>query len=442
MSKPIVAVVGRPNVGKSTLFNKLVGERIAIVEDTPGVTRDRIIADAEWRNHKFTLIDTGGIEPFSKDTILSQMRTQAEIALDMADCILFMVDGREGITATDEEVATMIRKHDKPIIVVVNKLDTAKMDDNLYEFYNLGLGDPLPISAEQQLGLGDLLDQVLDNIESLYNIDDENDNDLKVAVVGKPNAGKSTLINRLIGENRLIVSDIPGTTRDAIDTTIIHDDQEYTFIDTAGIRKKNKVYRNIEKYSIIRAVTAVDRADVVILLIDATLGVSDQDKKIASIIENRYKPCIIAINKWDLVEKETMTMKKMTDEIRYSLAFLDYAPVIFLSALTGRRVNSIYKEINFVYDQAHKRIPTGKINEAIMEMVAMKHPPGKGSKQLKIYYGSQVSVDPPTFVLFVNDPEIMHFSYLRYIENSLRKRFNFDGTPIRILLRERKKTDR
>lgn len=438
MAKPIIAVVGRPNVGKSTLFNKLVGERIAIVEDTPGVTRDRIIADAEWQNHNFTLIDTGGIEPFSKDTILSQMRLQAELALDMADLILLLVDGREGMTATDEEVATMIRKQSKPVILAVNKVDNKNMEDSIYEFYNLGLGDPIAISAEQQLGLGDLLDKIVNQVETVYQEDDEESEDIKVAVVGKPNAGKSTLINRMLGEDRLIVSNIPGTTRDAIDSTVVYNDLEYTFIDTAGIRRKKKIYENIEKYSIIRAVAAVDRADVILLVIDAEQGVSEQDQKIASIIQNRYKPCVIIVNKWDAVEKDSKTMKKFTEDIRSELAFLDYAPILYISAKTGQRVSKIYDEIDFVYEQAHKRINTGKINEALMEMVALRQPPTKSGRRLKIYYGSQVSVDPPTFVLFVNERDLMHFSYLRYLENQFRKIFDFDGTPIRIFLRNRK----
>ncbi len=437
MSKPNVAIVGRPNVGKSTLFNKLIGERIAIVEDTPGVTRDRIIAEAEWLNHKFNLIDTGGIEPAAKDSILEQMRLQAEVALDTSDLILLMVDGIEGLTATDHEVADMIRKKNKPVLLVVNKLDHHNKEDAIYEFYNLGLGDPLAISAEQQLGLGDLLDKVLEEIEPFFTDEEENE-DIKVAVVGKPNAGKSTLINYLVGENRLIVSDIPGTTRDAVDTSIIHDGKEYTFIDTAGIRRKKKIYENVEKYSIIRAVTAVENSDVVLLLIDGEAGISEQDKKIASIIQNRYKPCIIVVNKWDAVKKDTMTMKRMQDELRNQLAFLDYAPIMFISAKTGRRVDDLYKEINFVYDQARKRINTGKLNQAILDLVSLKQPPSKSGRRLKIYYGSQVSIDPPTFVLFVNEPDLMHFSYLRYIENYFRQTFDFSGTPIRIFVRARK----
>lgn len=439
MAKPIIAIVGRPNVGKSTLFNKIVGERIAIVEDTPGVTRDRIIADAEWQNHRFTLIDTGGIEPYSKDTILSQMKIQAEVALDTADLILFLVDGREGITASDEEIATMLRKHDKKILLAVNKLDNINLEDNLYEFYNLGLGDPMAISAEQQLGLGDLLDAIVEEVETVYNMEEEDDDSIKVAVVGKPNAGKSTLINQMVGENRLIVSDVPGTTRDAIDTTVVHDGIEYTFIDTAGIRQKKKIFENIEKYSIIRAVNAVDKADVVLLLIDAEKGISEQDKKIASIIQNRYKPCIIILNKWDAVEKETNTMSRMRKEMRHELNFLSYAPILFISAKTGARVNGIYEQIDYVYNQARKRITTGKLNEALIDFVALRQPPTKSNRRLKIYYGSQVSVNPPTFVLFVNDPAIMHFSYKRYLENSIRETFDFEGTPIRILIRARDK---
>lgn len=438
MAKPVVAVVGRPNVGKSTLFNKLVGERIAIVEDTPGVTRDRIIADAEWQNHHFTLIDTGGIEPFSKDTILAQMRLQAEIALDMADLIILMVDGREGMTAADKEVAEMIRRQNKPVILAVNKIDHINLEDSLYEFYNLGLGEPMAISAEQQLGIGDLLDEIVEDTKSFYSEEAEEDASIKVAVVGKPNAGKSTLINRMVGEERLIVSNIPGTTRDAIDTTVEHDGKAYTFIDTAGIRKKKKIYENVERYSILRAISAVDRADVVILMIDAEKGVSEQDQKIASIIQNRYKPCIIVVNKWDAVEKETKTMQNMTKTIRSNLSFIDYAPLLFISAQTGQRVGKLYDEINFVYDQARKRIPTGKINEAIIDFVTLRQPPSKSGRRLKIYYGSQVRIDPPTFVFFVNDGALMHFSYLRYIENYLRQTFDFTGTPIRVIIRDKK----
>lgn len=441
MAKPIIAVVGRPNVGKSTLFNKLVGERIAIVEDTPGVTRDRIIADAEWLNHHFTLIDTGGIEPHSKDTILEQMRIQAELALDMADLIVLLVDAREGMTASDQEVAEMVRKTGKEAMVVVNKVDSPKQEDAVWEFYNLGLGDPIPISAEQGLGIGDFLDETISRVERFYDEDEQEDESLKVAVVGKPNAGKSTLINRMIGENRLIVSDIPGTTRDAIDTKVVHDGVEYTFIDTAGLRKKKKIYEDIERYSIIRAIAAVERADVVLLMIDAQVGVTEQDQKIAGIAANRFKPTIIIINKWDAIEKETMTMEHMKRDIRDQLSFLDYAPILFISAMTGSRVNKIYDEIQFVYNQARKRITTGKLNEAMVEFVMMKQPPSKNGRRLKLYYISQVGIDPPTFVIFVNDAELMHFSYQRYLENQIYKTFDFYGTPIRVFIRNRNEKD-
>ncbi len=441
MAKPIIAVVGRPNVGKSTLFNKLVGERIAIVEDTPGVTRDRIIADAEWLNHHFTLIDTGGIEPYSKDTILQQMRIQAQLAVDMADLVVLLVDAREGMTAADEEVADMIRKTGKDTLVVVNKVDSPNQNDAVWEFYNLGLGEPIPISANQGLGLGDFLDEVIAHVERFYDEEEQEDNTLKVAVIGKPNAGKSTLINRMIGENRLIVSDIPGTTRDAIDTTVVHDGVEYTFIDTAGLRKKSKIYEDIERYSIVRAVAAVDRADVVILLIDAQKGVTEQDQKVAGIAANRFKPTIIVVNKWDAVEKDTMTMEKMKRDIREELSFLDFAPILFISALTGSRVNKIYQEIQFVYDQARKRVTTGKLNEAVIDWVTIKQPPSKNGRRLKIYYCSQVAVNPPTFVIFVNDASLMHFSYRRYLENQIYKTFDFYGTPIRVFIRNRKESD-
>jgi len=437
--KPIVAVVGRPNVGKSTLFNKLVGERIAIVEDTPGVTRDRIIADAEWQNHPFTLIDTGGIELKTKDTILHQMRVQAEMAIDMADLILLLTDGREGMTAADAEVAEMIRRCGKKVILVVNKLDHVNLDEQTYEFYNLGLGDPVPISAEQGLGLGDLLDMIVEKVEALYDDGEEEDHSLKVAVVGKPNAGKSTLINYLLGEDRLIVSDIPGTTRDAIDSHIQHDGVDYTFIDTAGLRRKKKIYDDIERYSIIRAIAAIDRADVVLMMIDAKEGVTEQDSKIAGIAHNRFKPTILVVNKWDVIEKETKTMDKMTKDIRNGLAFLSYAPILFLSAKTGSRTNKIFPMIQFVKAQSEKRIPTSKMNEAIIDFVTLKQPPAKNGRRLKIYYGSQVGVTPPTFVIFVNDETLMHFSYQRYLENKINETFDFSGTPIRVFIRERSK---
>ncbi|SDX71850.1 ribosome biogenesis GTPase Der [Eubacterium barkeri] len=438
MAKPIVAVVGRPNVGKSTLFNKLVGERIAIVEDTPGVTRDRIISDAEWQNHHFTLIDTGGIEPAAKDDILFQMRVQAEVAMDMADLILLLVDGRGGMTAADEEVAGMIRKRGKNVVLAVNKLDTKNLEDALYEFYTLGLGEPLPISGEQGLGLGDLLDAIIEKVKKVYDEEEQEDNRLKVAVVGKPNAGKSTLINKMLGEDRLIVSNVAGTTRDAVDTDVKYHGKIYTLIDTAGLRRKNKIYDDIERYSIIRAVAAVERADVVLILIDAEQGVTEQDSKIAGIAHNRSKPSIIVVNKWDSVAKDDKTMKKMTEDIRKTLSFMPYAPMMFISAKTGQRVSQLYEKIDFVKSQSEKRISTGKLNEAITSFVMMKQPPSKSGRRLKIFYASQPAINPPTFVLFVNDASLMHFSYERYLENKINETFDFFGTPIRLFIRERK----
>jgi GTP-binding protein len=439
--KPIVAVVGKPNVGKSTLFNKLVGERIAIVEDTPGVTRDRIIADAEWQSHRFTLIDTGGIELKTDNTIMHQMRVQAEIAIETADLILLLCDGREGMTAADEDVADLLRKRHKKVIVVVNKLDSVKLEEGLYEFYNLGLGDPLPISAEQGLGLGDLLDAIVDNTATLYQLADDEDGSLHIAVVGKPNAGKSTLVNQLIGENRMIVSDIPGTTRDAIDSKIERDGVAYTFIDTAGLRRKSKIADEVERYSIIRAIAAVDRADVVLMMVDAQTGVTEQDSKIAGIAHNRFIPTIIVVNKWDLIEKDTKTMQEMTGDIRNSLAFMSYAPMLFISAKTGRRAEKIYDQIQYVVAQSRKRVPTAKLNEALIDFARLKEPPSKNGRRLKLFYGSQVGIAPPTFVVFVNDDTLMHFSYKRYLENKINETFDFDGTPFRLLIRNREKED-
>lgn len=437
MPKPIVAIVGRPNVGKSTLFNKLVGERIAIVEDTPGVTRDRIIADAEWQNHHFTLIDTGGIEPHTKDNILLQMRMQAELAIDMADLIVLIVDGREGMTASDLEVASMIRKHEKEVLLVVNKLDTVKLEDNLYEFYNLGIGEPMPISAEQGLGLGDFLDAAIDRMKRYYNDVESDDDRLRVAVVGKPNVGKSTLINKILGEDRLIVSNIPGTTRDAIDTGVKYNGEDYVFIDTAGLRKKKKIYEDIERYSIVRAIAAVERSQVILLLIDGVEGITEQDAKIVGIAHNRSIPTIIIVNKWDAVEKDNKTMKKMEAEIRNNLTFMSYAPIIYISAKTGQRLGKIFETIKYVKAQNEKRITTGKFNEAIAEFVMMKQPPAKHGRRLKIFYASQVAVNPPTFIIFVNDQSLIHFSYQRYLENQIRETFDFFGTPIRLFIRER-----
>ncbi|MBC3798439.1 ribosome biogenesis GTPase Der [Acetobacterium tundrae] len=437
MSKPIVAVVGRPNVGKSTLFNKLVGERIAIVEDTPGVTRDRIIADAEWQNHHFTLIDTGGIEPHTKDDIFLQMRLQAEIAIDMADLIILMVDGREGMTASDLEVATMIRKHEKNVLLAVNKIDSLNLENNAFEFYNLGIGEPIAISAEQGLGLGDFLDEIINRISRYYNDEEETDDRLRIAVVGKPNVGKSTLINKVLGQDRLIVSDIPGTTRDAVDTSVRYDGQDYVLIDTAGLRRKKKIYEDIERYSIVRAIAAVERSQVVLMLIDASQGVTEQDAKIAGIAHNRGIPSVVIVNKWDTVEKDNKTMKKMEGDIRDALSFMDYAPIIFISAKTGQRLGKIFETIEFVKAQSAKRITTGKINEAMAEFTLMKQPPSKHGRRLKLFYASQVAINPPTFIVFVNDPTLMHFSYQRYLENKLRETFDFFGTPIRFYVRER-----
>ncbi len=437
MPKPIVAVIGRPNVGKSTLFNKLVGERIAIVEDTPGVTRDRIIANAEWQNHHFTLIDTGGIEPHTKDNILMQMRLQAEIAIDMADLIVLMVDGREGMTSSDLEVANMIRKHEKDVLLVVNKLDTVNLEDNLYEFYNLGLGEPMPISAEQGMGLGDFLDEAIERMKRYYEDEEIEDDRLRVAVIGKTNVGKSTLINKILGEDRLIVSDIAGTTRDAIDTSVKYDGEDYVFIDTAGLRKKKKIYEDIERYSIIRAIAAVERSQIILLLIDAIEGVTEQDAKIVGIAHNRSIPTIIIVNKWDAIEKDHKTMKKMEAEIRNSLTFMSYAPIIFISAKTGQRLGKLFETIKYVKAQSEKRITTGKVNEAIAEMVMMKQPPAKHGRRLKIFYASQVAIKPPTFIIFVNDQSLIHFSYQRYLENKIRETFDFFGTPIRVFIRER-----
>ncbi|MCD8216965.1 MAG: ribosome biogenesis GTPase Der [Clostridiales bacterium] len=438
MSKPIVAVVGRPNVGKSTLFNDLAGERISIVQDTPGVTRDRIYADVEWLNHAFTLIDTGGIEPDSKDIILSQMREQAEIAMMTADVIIFMVDVRQGMSDADAKVADMLRRSHKPVVLVVNKVDNfQKYEPDVYEFYNLGMGDPVPVSAASKLGLGDMLEKVVsffpDDAE-----DGEEDERPKIAIVGKPNVGKSSIINKLLGENRLIVSDIAGTTRDAIDTVIRYYGKEYVFIDTAGLRRKSKIKEEIERYSIIRAVTAVERADAVILVIDATEGVTEQDAKIAGIAHERGKGIIIAVNKWDAVEKDDKTMYRHTSRIRETLSFMPYAEIMFISAKTGQRLTKMYEMIDMVIANNSMRIATGVLNEIIMEAVAMHEPPSDKGKRLRIYYATQAAVKPPTFVLFVNDKALMHFSYTRYLENRIRETFGFRGTALKFIIRERK----
>mgnify|MGYP003225918582 FL=1 len=441
MSKPVVAIVGRPNVGKSTLFNTLAGERISIVKDTPGVTRDRIYADVTWLNYSFTLIDTGGIEPDSGDVILSQMREQAEIAIETADVIIFMTDVKQGLVDSDSKVADMLRRSHKPVILVVNKVDSfEKMMPDVYEFYNLGIGEPFPISAVNKLGFGEVLDEVVSHFPEGSDTDEEDDRP-KVAIIGKPNVGKSSIINKLVGKNRVIVSDIAGTTRDAIDTAIKYNGKEYVFIDTAGLRRKSKIKEDLERFSIIRTVAAVERADIAILVIDATEGVTEQDAKIAGIAHERGKGIIIAVNKWDDIEKNDKTIYEFTNKIKDTLAFMSYAEIIFVSAKTGQRLNKIYELVDHIVDAQTMRIPTGVLNEILTEAVAMKQPPSDKGKRLKIYYMTQVSVKPPTFVMFVNDVALTHFSYTRYIENRIRESFGFRGTSIRFINRERKEKE-
>lgn len=438
MSRPMVAIVGRPNVGKSTLFNVLAGENISIVKDVPGVTRDRIFADGNWLNYNFTLVDTGGIEPDTGDLILAHMREQAEIAIETADVIVFVVDVRQGLVDADHKVADMLRRSKKPVVLVVNKVDNFnKMMLDVYEFYNLGLGEPIPISAASRLGLGDMLDVVTEHFPTSDEIEEDDDRP-RIAVVGKPNAGKSSLINKILGENRVIVSDIAGTTRDAIDTEVVRNGKEYIFVDTAGLRRKSKIKEDLERYSIIRTVSAVEKADVVILMIDATEGVTDQDTKIAGIAHERGKGMIIAVNKWDLVEKNDKTIYKFTNEIRDKLSFMPYAELLFISAHTGQRIHKIFETIDAVIENCSLRVATGVLNEILTEAMAMKQPPSDKGKKLRIYYMTQVSVKPPTFVMFINDKELMHFSYTRYIENQIRNTFGFRGTPIRMIARERK----
>lgn len=438
MSKPIVAIVGRPNVGKSTLFNALAGEKISIVKDTPGVTRDRIYADVNWLSHTFTLIDTGGIEPESKDIILSQMREQAQIAVDTADVIIFITDVRQGLIDSDSKVADMLRRSKKPVILVVNKVDNfEKHLLDTYEFYNLGIGEPVPISASGKLGLGDMLDEVVSHFDT--EMTDESEDDIpKIAVIGKPNVGKSSIVNKLLGENRVIVSDIAGTTRDAIDTVIEHNGKEYTFIDTAGLRRKSKVKEELERYSIIRTVTAVDRADMAILVIDAVEGVTEQDAKIVGIAHDRGKGIIIAVNKWDAIEKDDKTIYKFTNRVRETLSFIPYAEILFISAETGQRLARLFDTIDMVLENQTMRIQTGVLNEIMTEAVALQQPPSDKGKRLKLFYITQVSVKPPTFVIFVNDKELMHFSYTRYLENRIRDTFGFRGTSLKFIIRERK----
>lgn len=440
MAKPVVALIGRPNVGKSTFFNYIIGEKKSIVEDTPGVTRDRVYADSEWRGRKFTLIDTGGIEPNSNDEILVQMRKQAEIAMETADVIIFLTDIKQGVTAADYEVATMLRKTKKPIVLVCNKADKiGEVSNDIYEFYNLGLGDPLPVSSINQLGIGEVLDAIYEKFPELNELDDD-DEFIHVAVIGKPNAGKSSLINRILGENRLIVSNVAGTTRDAIDTKFENEYGKYVFIDTAGIRKKSKIEESIEKYSILRAKMAIENAHVCVLVIDATEGVTDQDAKIAGEAHESGKGVIILINKWDLIEKETGTLENFKKEVYTKLAYLSYAPIIFVSALTGQRVDKLFPMINDVNKQNSFRATTGMLNNVIEEAITLVQPPSDKGRRLKIYYATQVSTRPPTFVVFCNSAQLFHFSYQRYIENQIRKNFGgLIGTPVRIIVREKQK---
>ncbi len=438
MSKPIVAVVGRPNVGKSTLFNGLAGQQISIVKDTPGVTRDRIYADVTWLDKAFTLIDTGGIEPDSSDVILSQMREQAQIAIDTADVIIFMTDVRQGLVDSDAKVADMLRRSHKPIVLVVNKVDNfEKQMPDVYEFYNLGIGEPMPISAISKLGLGDMLDEVTKWFPEDKEAQEDDDRP-KIAIVGKPNVGKSSIVNKLFGENRVIVSDIAGTTRDAIDTTINYNGQDYVFIDTAGLRRKSKIKEELERYSIIRTVSAVERADIVIVVIDANEGVTEQDAKIAGIAHERGKGIIIAVNKWDAIEKDDKTIYQFTNKIKETLSFIPYAEILFISAKTGQRLKKIYEFIDAIFESKNMRNPTGVLNEILTEAVSMQQPPSDKGKRLRIYYMTQVSVKPPTFVMFINDKNLTHFSYTRYIENKIREAFGFRGTAIHFINRERK----
>lgn len=441
MSKPVVAIVGRPNVGKSTLFNALAGEMISIVKDTPGVTRDRIYADVNWLDKDFTLIDTGGIEPDSKDVILSQMRDQAQIAIDTADVIIFLTDVKQGLVDSDSKVADMLRRSGKPVVLVVNKVDSfQKFMTDVYEFYNLGIGDPVPVSASSRLGIGDMLDAVTEHFPAGSGEEEEDDKP-RIAIVGKPNVGKSSIVNKLLGENRVIVSDVAGTTRDAIDTEIIHNGKEYIFIDTAGLRRKSKIKEELERYSIIRTVAAVERADVVLMIIDAEEGVTEQDAKIAGIAHERGKGIVIVVNKWDAIEKNDKTMKEYENKIRQVLSYLSYAEIMFVSAVTGQRLYKLYDMIDMVIENRTLRVATGVLNEIMTEAVAMQQPPSDKGKRLKLYYITQVSVKPPTFVIFVNDKELMHFSYTRYLENKIRGAFGFRGTPLKFFIRERKEKE-
>lgn len=442
MSKPVVAIVGRPNVGKSTLFNVLAGGMISIVKDTPGVTRYRIYAEVSWLDKEFTLIDTGGIEPESKDVILSQMREQAQIAIDTADVIVFITDVRQGLVDSDSKVADMLRRSGKPVVLVVNKVDSFdKFMPDVYEFYNLGIGDPVPVSAASRLGIGDMLERVVEFFPE-HSAEEEEDERPRIAIVGKPNVGKSSIVNKLLGEQRVIVSEVAGTTRDAIDTEIVHDGREYIFIDTAGLRRKSKIKEELERYSIIRTVTAVERADVVLVVIDAEEGVTEQDAKIAGIAHERGKGVIIVVNKWDAIEKNDKTMREYEHRVRQVLSFMPYAEIMYVSAETGQRLNKLYDQIDMVIENQTLRVATGVLNEIMMEAVAMQQPPSDKGKRLKLYYITQVSVKPPTFVIFVNDKELMHFSYTRYLENKIREAFGFKGTSLKFFVRERKEKER
>ncbi len=437
MGKQIVAIVGRPNVGKSTLFNRLAGKRISIVEDTPGVTRDRVYAQAEWLNYNFTIIDTGGIEPERDDIIVKQMRRQANIAIETADVIVFIVDGKEGITAADEEVATMLRKSKKPVVLVVNKVDSLKEEENAWEFYNLGIGEPITISASQGLGLGDMLDRVVEGFDKEA-MEEEEDDYIRIAMIGKPNVGKSSLINRLLGEERVIVSNVPGTTRDAIDSYLETEDGKFILIDTAGLRRKSKVKEEIERYSVVRTYAAIERADVCILMIDAEEGVTEQDEKIIGYAHEMRKAIMVVVNKWDLIEKDDKTLDKYKKDLQSKLKFLSYAEYLFISALTGQRSHKVLEVAKKCYDNYSKRISTGILNDVVSRAVLMKEPPVVGIKRMKIYYATQVATKPPKFIFFVNDPSASHFSYQRYLENQLRESFDFEGTGIQIEYRERK----